>query len=750
MRHYSKKLIWVIVFTMITICTVTVYADETGAFAYKEEAQKLHDLGIYKGISDNTFEPDMGTALDRETGVVMLLRLFGLEAEAEKLEDADTILSRFTDSSAVSPWAKKTVAYAVKNGLLQGNTASTIGPKAVLSGKAYCTLVLRQLGYSPDYDNAPEELADKGGLTKAEAMKFTNKELIKDDLAGISFKVLSVPDSNGKKVIDSLIDAGAVSRDKAVKADLIAEVMPQAEELDIKSALPLNDKLVEVSLNTAAQTDLTAGSITVHSIDGDIIAVSKLEFAGWDANNKTLLVTLETGTTAGKAYTLASGNKATTFGGKGADTGKPKVIKVYSAGNKNVIVEFNTPVKVDGGVYSIVDKNGDKLPLGITGASYKKKNIIILSTEEQKETSVYSITIESVSDFSGNVMEKDADNIFAGTRKVQNTLEITNVKAIDFNKAVIEFNYELDEATISAGLFTITEKSGSNSQIPVLNTEKASKEDSYAGTDDSAARSVIVNIDGSYKIAFIYKVEVGGGIMGLYGKGLSTDQDKLTKVFGGIGKPVSYLEYASPATTTEYSTSLIVKYKREVEKGLAENTANYTIAESSSSENPLEVIAAVLQPNGTDVKLTVAPMRSILYKLTVKGITDIYGNTIKEENGSNSLPFAGISPAGKISEIKSIVRISGSVIRVEFNKNIGSNAADVSLYSIDNGIGCPEAIVLTDSSVANYKAKVDIIVPETVSGRVYTLTVRGLSNLDGVSMDNSDAIKAVFGGMQAD
>ncbi|MBU7007212.1 hypothetical protein [Phosphitispora fastidiosa] len=48
---------------------------------YGSEAQTLNDLGLYNGVSTTTFDPDLGSALNRETGVVMLLRIFGLEAD---------------------------------------------------------------------------------------------------------------------------------------------------------------------------------------------------------------------------------------------------------------------------------------------------------------------------------------------------------------------------------------------------------------------------------------------------------------------------------------------------------------------------------------------------------------------------------------------------------------------------------------------------------------------------------------------
>lgn len=225
-------------FAMIIVLLMTVILMEPAlaaeSFSYTAEAQTLNNLGLYNGISNDTFDPDLGTALNRETGIVMLLRIFGLQAEAEAITDADAILANYPDAAAVSSWAKNAVAYALQNGLVQGYPDGTIGPKAALNGKAYCTLILRQLGYSPDYNTAAFELTDKGGLTTDQALTFSGKALIKDDLVGISFGSLSATASEGSKVIDTLVDAGKIPKQEAIDAGLIkeADTLPNWWESD--------------------------------------------------------------------------------------------------------------------------------------------------------------------------------------------------------------------------------------------------------------------------------------------------------------------------------------------------------------------------------------------------------------------------------------------------------------------------------------------------------------------------------------
>jgi hypothetical protein len=189
-------------------------------FMYHAEAQVLNDLGLYRGISLEKFVPDLGSPLSRQTGVVMLLRIFGLEAAAEEISDPYPVLARFGDAAAIAPWAAKAVAYGVKNGLIIGSTDGTFGPQAALNAKAYCTMILRQLGFTPNYDNAPAELADRGGLSATQAVTLTSKAMLRDDLAGISYGALSARYRDGTVVIDHLVELGVLTREQVDRTGL--------------------------------------------------------------------------------------------------------------------------------------------------------------------------------------------------------------------------------------------------------------------------------------------------------------------------------------------------------------------------------------------------------------------------------------------------------------------------------------------------------------------------------------------------
>lgn len=231
MRNLRKLTAVFLAALMLTSMNAVFANDSTTANA--DKAALLRDLGLYKGISTSTFDPDLDTVLDRETGVVMFLRIFGLESEVETITDADVILAQFSDAATISGWAKNAVAYAVKNGLVQGYTDGSFGPKVALKAETYCSLILIQLGYIPDYKNAPSELADKGGLTSEEATRLVGKKLIKDELVGISFGTLNATDKNGKKLIEHLAEKNVVDATTAINLGFIETKAPITTDLPV-------------------------------------------------------------------------------------------------------------------------------------------------------------------------------------------------------------------------------------------------------------------------------------------------------------------------------------------------------------------------------------------------------------------------------------------------------------------------------------------------------------------------------------
>jgi len=198
MRNLKKYLAVAIAFAMSVsafVPTAIFAASDDSDFNYADEAKALYAASLYKGLSETEYKPDLGSTLNRQTGVTMLLRLVGEENEALKLDATkakDALKARFKDASDVDEWAVKQVAYAVEKGYVKGYPDGTFKAKSTLVGKAYCSLLLQVLGKDFKYDEAGQVFGEAADVTdEDEVDAFGSGDAIdKDTFVGISYKAL--------------------------------------------------------------------------------------------------------------------------------------------------------------------------------------------------------------------------------------------------------------------------------------------------------------------------------------------------------------------------------------------------------------------------------------------------------------------------------------------------------------------------------------------------------------------------------
>jgi len=236
MKNLKKLLAVLVVVTLLATSMMPAFA---ASYTYSTQAQKLYDLGLYKGSSATGFEPDLGSALDRQQGVVMLIRLLGKEPAALALtsSEVNATLIIFSDADKLASWAKKHIAYAVLYKYVAGLPNGTFAPNNPLTGKEFCTMLLRALGYTVDaagYAGACYQLSNIGGITFAEAAKFNEKELIRDDMVGIAYGVLNANyKTTGKSVIQTMVESKVVTEAQAISAGVYDNKL----EADAKAAI---------------------------------------------------------------------------------------------------------------------------------------------------------------------------------------------------------------------------------------------------------------------------------------------------------------------------------------------------------------------------------------------------------------------------------------------------------------------------------------------------------------------------------
>ena len=440
MRSLKKLLAVVVAICVLATFTVPAFAAES--FTYETQAQTLNDLGLYAGTSTSTFNPDLGTALNRETGIVLFLRLFGLEKAALALTDAevDTALAGYTDAATISSWAKKQIAYAVSNKLVAGMTTTTVGPKGALSGTMFAALILRQLGYADAaYATSTTTLSEKGGLTAAEATLFASKTMIKDDLVGMAYGALLAKDSAGKTVIANLVAGGTVTAAAAVAAGLV----PAAPvNVTVSSVSADNLKQVVVAFNGAVDKD-SAEKKDNYSMDG-----FAFESASLAADGKTVTVTLAK--TDDPRFVNQKEYKITVDGVKDAsgksiakadkvaftpvDTTIPTVKEVTALGTKALKIVFTEPVIGSTAATTAAYKIDGKSIAG--SVKYNFTDSVIITTT--MTTGEHKLSIDGVTDYAP--FKVSAKDIAFTVAEDTTAPEIVSAKAIDLKKVEVIFN----------------------------------------------------------------------------------------------------------------------------------------------------------------------------------------------------------------------------------------------------------------------------------------------------------------------
>lgn len=413
MKRIKKAFSALMAFAIFTSIAVTSVS--ANSFIYEKEAYALYKLGLYKGINETWFDPDLGTALDRQTGVVMLLRMFGQEEEAKKLttEEANAILSKFKDSGTIASWSRKQVAYAVEKGVVKGYSEdSTFRPTVGLNGKAYCSLILQQLGYDGDfqYNKAASKLSEVGGLTAIQGNLFnSDTTLIKDSLVGISYGALQAKyKKNGETLIKKLIEDGIVSEESAREIGL--------EYAKIVSVEDISDVTVKIGvapkLPTSVKVEYDDGSKETVSVSWPYVDTSK-------AGEQTVSGTISGTTIKAKVKVIVVPDK-------------PNVMAVSSGNLKEIMIEFNNPVENEKEAKNT--KNYDVFGNSVLNAE--------LSDDKMTVTLLLKNALKQQSDVEVRVNKK------VGLEKDVN-LSVENIKDVDVPEVV-------DVTAVGNGLIKVT------------------------------------------------------------------------------------------------------------------------------------------------------------------------------------------------------------------------------------------------------------------------------------------------------
>jgi len=397
MRNLKKILAVITVIAMIASMLVVPALAE--GFQYEDEATILNKLGLMEGYG-------LGDDTNRLQGLIFAIKAAGKASEVNAMtdEEAAAILAeKVVDADEVPAWGIKWAAYAVKNGYTSGTDAS-VAPKikfSPLKGISVTELLVWVMnigmGYNFGTDVVVAEAVKAGVITLNQALELQAKDtLIRDDVAGVLFGACkNGVNADGKKFIQSLIDAGFVSEADAVEAGLV-EAKPVKPE--VVSITADNLKEVTVVFNKALDKDTVKAENI--KIDGEAATVSLND------DKVTVVITMKAKLENQKDYKLVVEKVKDTDGNEIAKTEKsfrafdatlPVAESITVTGPKNFTIEFSEPIETAGTVE--VKSGSYVLGVGTPSISGKKATVELYSSLTDGTT--YEVTVKDFVDYAG-------------------------------------------------------------------------------------------------------------------------------------------------------------------------------------------------------------------------------------------------------------------------------------------------------------------------------------------------------------
>jgi hypothetical protein len=704
----KKKLNLLLVFALVLSLLTPAFA---GAAALDTQAKydALVEAGIFNG------KGDAGAALQddmtRAELAAILARVFNLDAKNDTVSYSDT----------ANHWAHKNegVIEAVTAAeLMNGIGLGKFNPDGKVTLEQLAAVLVRGLGLEVDAEATVD--AGVSAWAQAEVAAAVNAGLVPAGVADFTGNALRAVLVEGAFAAKTAIDA---------KAEVAAEAAAEAANLakvDVASAEAVTNVLVKVTLEEAVEV-VNASWFSI-----DDLEVVSAELVG----EKTVHVTTEA-QTVGELYTISANDTSFNFGGIAADTTAATVSSV-SADYKEVTISFNE--EVNAGDFTITEKYGDKASLAVTDVEFDGKNVIL--TTDAAKAALYEVSIKNVANLSGKITS-DATRTFVGVTASDAKQTVSGATAINSTTVEVDFGSNVDQGTaVNAGSYTVTEKYGSKTTIEVVSAEMKLDALGRAIKD-----KVILTLASDMKASTLYTLDVAD-VTTSFGVALSSTGDSVS--FVGQGPDTVKLDVTG--VTAESNTLVKVQFNDDVDADVASDVANYSIVEKYGSKAALNVVSVKLKGNGlldganAYALLTVEAQKTVLYELKLSNITDEAGNVLV--TGADTKTFVGtdVKPAiGATGATGLTATLDSDAVKLTLNFDVNvdsASAADVANYHIE-GLGYPAKAA---RQLADY-SKVDIYIPAQVDGKVYTVKVNNLVNIDGV--DQAKERKANFVGKGA-
>lgn len=323
MRKLRKYVASTVVAAMMLAITLPAFA---AVSAPATSADALYDLGLYKGTSTTSFNPDLASQLTRETAATLVVRMAGQEKQANALSDvaAKEIINGagITDTNSIATWALGHVAIAVQDGVIQGFPDKTFKPQEKLSGQQLMAMFMQKLGYTNfQFATVVEEFGTVAGLTSAEKTLLGNPSMItKAEVVAVSEAALkSVIKGTSKTLLTKLVEDGAVVRSvaeansvfKAFVAAAVPTSTPTPSVAGVTySNVTVTAQMVGTSSVAKGQALFEVGKLTFTALSDSKISGIKLTRSGLSKDDDVSSITVWDGSTRLNTAAIFSNNVA--------------------------------------------------------------------------------------------------------------------------------------------------------------------------------------------------------------------------------------------------------------------------------------------------------------------------------------------------------------------------------------------------------------------------------------------------------
>ena len=217
----KKMLSILLVAAMVFSCVVSASAATADE---EKKANALYELKLFRGVSTTTVDFALDKSLNRAEGIVMLIRMLGVENEA--LNGSWT--HPFTDLTKTnSAWADKYIGYAYEKGLTNGTGKTTFSGGDALTDQQFATMCLRSLGYTDSGASAEFQWNDSTSFAAKKGILASGTKIMAFDRGNAVIMIWSFVNANLKnsstKLADRLIANGVFTKADFTQATKIAD-----------------------------------------------------------------------------------------------------------------------------------------------------------------------------------------------------------------------------------------------------------------------------------------------------------------------------------------------------------------------------------------------------------------------------------------------------------------------------------------------------------------------------------------------